>query len=137
MMTRILTIVSVCAAMAFAAKSFDRPESAVPTPAEESGISNNSRELAPRDKENWQKMREERKKAREQILLDLRNKSAIEKEPKHFEAEKNRDKKSRFEDDSPKNLNHGKKPAMEHPKMHEPNPPHHKHDWEHKGPLHK
>ena len=137
MMTRILTIVSVCAAMAFAAESFERPESAVPTPAEELGISNNSRELAPRDKENWQKMREERKKAREQILLDLRNKSAIDKEPKLIEKEKNRDKKSRFEDDSPKNLNHGKKPAMEHPKMHEPNPPHHKHDWEHKGPLHK
>jgi len=137
MMTRILTIVSVCAAMGFAAESFERPESAVPTPAEELGISNNSRELAPRDKENWQKMREERKKAREQILLDLRNKSAIDKEPKLIEKEKNRDKKSRFEDDSPKNLNHGKKPAMEHPKMHEPNPPHHKHDWEHKGPLHK
>ena len=92
MMTKILTIVSVCAAIAFAAESFERPESAVPTPAEELRNSNNSRELAPRDKENWQKMREERKKAREQILSDLRHKPKDDKAPKRLNKEKNRDK---------------------------------------------
>lgn len=137
MKTRILTIVSICAAMAFAAGSFERPESAVPTPAEELGISNNSRELAPRDKESWQKMREERKKAREQILLDLRNKSAIDKEPKLIEKEKNRDMKSHFEEDSPINHNHGNRPAVEPPKMHEPNAPHERPGMDHRGPLHK
>lgn len=132
MMTRILTIASVCAAIAFAASAFERPESAVPTPAEESGISNNPRELAPRDKENWQKMREERKKAREQILLDLRNRPAIDKEPKSIEKEKIRDTRPHFEEDSPKNHNHGNRPAMEPPRMPEPNPMHNKPGLDHK-----
>ncbi len=137
MMTKILTIVSVCAAIAFAAESFERPESAVPTPAEELRNSNNSRELAPRDKENWQKMREERKKAREQILSDLRHKPKDDKAPKRLNKEKNRDKKSRFEEDSPKKNIHEQRPAWEHPRFHDPNPPHEKPGLDRKGFPHK
>ena len=120
MMKRLITLLLACAAMVFAAESLERPEADVATPAEETGISKDSREFAASDRENWQKMRAERKAAREQILSDLRNKSASEKNSMRWESEKNRDKKPRFEEDSPKNYGHWKNPNMGRPDDFEP-----------------
>ena len=122
MMKRLITLLMVCAAMAFAAESSVRPEADVATPAEEAGISKDSREFAASDRENWQKMRAERKQAREQILSDLRNRSAEEKNSMRWESEKNRDKKPRFEEGPPKNFDHRQNPYMERPRFNEPPP---------------
>ena len=65
-------------------------------------------------------MRAERKAAREQILSDLRNKSAFEKNSMRWESEKNRDKKPRFEEGSPKNFDRWQNPNMGRPNDFEP-----------------
>ena len=122
MMKRLITLLMVCAAMAFAAESSVRPEADVATPAEEAGISKDSREFAASDRENWQKMRAERKQAREQILSDLRNRSAEEKNSMRWESEKNRDKTPRFEEGPPKNFDHRQNPNMDRPRFNEPPP---------------
>lgn len=114
MIRRFTALFFVCAAMAFAAESSVRPEAAVPTPAEETGISKDSRELPASEREDWQKMRAERKKAREQILSDLRNKSSDEKNSLRWESEKKRDKKPRFEEGLPKNNEHRQNPSADH-----------------------
>ena len=128
-MIRLMKFLFVFAAMAFAADASVRPESAIPTPAEEVRNSDNMRELATKEKEDWQKMRAERKQAREQILLEMRNKSADEKRAMREEMGKNRGNKPRFEETSPKNFgdepprDRGRKndPSMERPKSHNPN----------------
>lgn len=104
MMVRLLMTVLVFTAVAFAGESSVRPESAIPTPAEEMEISRGNQELAAKEREDWQKMRAERKQAREQILLEMRNKSAAEKKAMREEMGKNREKRPRFEDAPPKNF---------------------------------
>ena len=121
-MKNLITLILVTAVMGFAAELSERPESFVPTPAEEAGISKDSRDFSASDREDWQKMRAERKAAREQILSDLRNKSAFEKNQMRLESEKNRDKKPRFEEGPPKNSEHRQNPSMDRPKIHEQNP---------------
>jgi len=122
MMKRLITLLMICAAVAFAAEASTRPEADVATPGEKVEISKESREFAASDRENWQKMRAERKQAREQILADLRNRSAEEKNSMRWESEKNRDKKPRFEEGPPKNFDHRQNPYMERPKFNEPSP---------------
>ena len=125
-----MTFLFVFAVMAFAADVSDRPESAIPTPAEEVRNSDNMRELATKEKEDWQKMRAERKQARERILMEMRNKSADEKRAMREEMGKNRDKNPRFEGAPPKKFEEepprdwGRKndPSMERPKSYNPNP---------------
>ena len=104
MMKRLLMTILFFAAMAFAEESSVRPESAIPTPAEEMGNSKENRDLAAKEKEDWQKMRAERKQARERILSEMRNKSAEEKKAMREEMGKNREKRPRIEDAPPKNF---------------------------------
>lgn len=110
MVYRIFTYILAGVAMAFAAEPLDRPEVAVPIPAEETRISADSRELTASEREDWQKMRAERKAAREQMLSDLRKKRDSEKNSARLNMEKNRDIKPRFEEDFPENSNRMQKP---------------------------
>ena len=96
--------------MAFAVDPSARPEVAVPIPAEETLISADSRELTAGEREDWQKMRAERKAAREQMLSDLRKKRDSEKNSVRLNMEKNRDKKPRFEEGFPENSNRRQNP---------------------------
>ena len=104
MMKRLLMTVLFFAVMAFAEESSVRPESAIPTPAEEVEISKENRDLAAKEREDWQRMRAERKQARERILSEMRNKSVAEKRAMREEMGKNREKKPRLEDAPPKNF---------------------------------
>lgn len=83
--------------MAFAGQSSVRPESSVPTPAEKSEITRETPDLSAKDNEEWQKMRAERREARRQILLDLRNRSAAEKNSIRQNVAKEHNEKSRVE----------------------------------------
>jgi hypothetical protein len=104
MMKRLLMTVLFFAVIAFAEESSVRPESAIPTPAEEVEISKENRDLAAKEREDWQRMRAERKQARERILSEMRNKSVAEKRAMREEMGKNREKKPRLEDAPPKNF---------------------------------
>lgn len=104
MMKRLLMTVLFFAVIAFAGESSVRPESAIPTPAEEMENSKENRDLAAKEREDWQRMRAERKQARERILSEMRNKSVAEKRAMREEMGKNREKKPRLEDAPPKNF---------------------------------
>ena len=51
---------------------FAQPESDIATPAERSEISQDVPDLGQKQKEDWQRLREERKQARQQILSDIK-----------------------------------------------------------------
>ena len=93
----------MAAALSYAAPSSARPESSVPTPAENMEISRETPNLGAKESADWQKLRAERRAAREQILTDLRNSSAAEKKNIRQEVSKKRDEKPRFEGEIPKN----------------------------------
>lgn len=93
----IFTLVMLVAAMAFADQSSLRPESSVPTPAEKSEVSRETPNLSAKDSEEWQKMRAERREARRQILSDLRNSSAAEKQTIRQNVAETRNEKARVQ----------------------------------------
>lgn len=97
-------MVMLVAAMAFADQSSLRPESSVPTPAEKSEVSRETPDLSAKDSEEWQKMREARREARRQILSDLRNSSAAEKQDIRQNVSEKREDKPRFEGENSRNL---------------------------------
>jgi hypothetical protein len=103
MMKKLLMTVLFFAAMVFAGESSVRPESAIPTPAEEMGNSKENRDLAAKEREDWQRMRAERKQAREQILSKLREAPPSERNQMRQNGLKNRDERPRFEGEFPKN----------------------------------
>jgi hypothetical protein len=78
-MKKIVMASAVVAATAMASDMDSRPEASVPTPVEAREALNNVPKLSEKENVDWQKLREERRAAREQILKDLRNKTAIEK----------------------------------------------------------
>ena len=78
-MKKIVMASAVMAATAMAGEIGARPEASVPTPAEHHEILDKVPNLSEKENVDWQKMREERRAAREQILKDLRNKTALEK----------------------------------------------------------
>lgn len=119
--------------MAFAAPS-SRPESSVPTPAEASVISRETPDLGAKENEDWKRLRDERRQARQQILSDLRNRSADEKQAIRQNVSVDREKSSRFEGEPSRNIqprerdsynehhdewqyNRGQGPAMPPPPM--------------------
>ena len=102
MMKRLLMTVLFFAVIA--EESSVRPESAIPTPAEEMGNSKENRDLAAKEREDWQRMRAERKQARERILSEMRNKSVAEKRAMREEMGKNRERRPRLEDAPPENF---------------------------------
>ena len=103
----------MAAAFAFAAPSSVRPESSVPTPAENAEISRETPDLGAKESADWQKLRAERRAAREQILSDLRNSSSAEKRNLRQEVSKKRDENARFEGEFPKNQSRERRPFYE------------------------
>ena len=101
--TTFITTIMMAAALSYAAPSSARPESSVPTPAENMEISREMPNLGAKESADWQKLRAERRAAREQILTDLRNSSAAEKKNIRQEVSKKRDEKPRLEGEIPKN----------------------------------
>ena len=78
-MKKIVMASAVMAATAMAGDMESRPEASVPTPVEVREALSNVPKFSEKENVDWQKLREERRAAREQILKDLRNKTAIEK----------------------------------------------------------
>ena len=112
----------MAAALSYAAPSSARPESSVPTPAENMEISREMPNLGAKESADWQKLRAERRAAREQILSDLRNSSAAEKKSIRQEVSKKRDEKTHFEGGIPKNQSRERRPFYEQPESHQMNP---------------
>ncbi|SHL23277.1 hypothetical protein SAMN05720487_1105 [Fibrobacter sp. UWT2] len=120
--TTLITTIMMAAALSYAAPSSARPESSVPTPAENMEISREMPNLGAKESADWQKLRAERRAAREQILTDLRNSSAAEKKNIRQEVSKKRDEKPRFEGEIPKNQSRERTPFYEQPGSHQMNP---------------
>ena len=78
-MKKIVMASAVMAVAAMAGGMESRPEASVPTPAEHHEVLNKVPNLSEKENVDWQKMREERRIAREQILKDLRNNSVAQK----------------------------------------------------------
>ena len=112
--TVLISTLMLAAALVYAAPSSERPESSVPTPAEKSEISREKPNLDARENADWQRLRAERREAREQILQNLRNSSAAEK--KNFrqefakENQNNREEMPRFDNNFPKNQPRDQRP---------------------------
>ena len=124
----LISTMMVAAALAYATPSSERPEASVPTPAEKSEISREMPDLGAQERADWQKLREERRAAREQILSNLRNSSAAEKKNMRQDFSKNRDEKPRFDGDFPKNKSREGRPFYERPDNRSMNP-----KWEPQG----
>ena len=101
--TKFISTILLATAFSFAAGESSAPESYVPTPAEKQEISRETPDLSQKERADWQRMREERKQAREQILSKLREAPPSERKQIRQEGFKNRDEKPRFEGDFPKN----------------------------------
>ena len=73
-----ISILTLSAMMSFAG-GVAAPESSVPTPAERLEVSRGTPDLGAKESAEWQKMRAERKQARELILTKIRESSSAEK----------------------------------------------------------
>ena len=78
-MKKIVMASAVMAATAMAGEIDSRPEASVPTPVEARETLDKVPKMSEKENVDWQKMREERRLAREQILKDLRYNSVAEK----------------------------------------------------------
>jgi len=102
---KFISAILMTAAMAFAAGESMRPESSIPTPAERSEISRETPDLSATESAEWQKLRAERKQAREQILSRLRESSTAEKQsirqnlPNNMNSQNNMNVQNRPEGD--------------------------------------
>ena len=65
-------LIALLTSSVFVAVPFAQPESDIATPAERSEISQDVPDLGQKQKEDWQRLREERKQARQQILSDIK-----------------------------------------------------------------
>lgn len=96
------------------------PESSVPTPAERMEVSQEAPDLGAKESENWQKMRAERKQAREQILSKLRESSRADKKSIQRDVSKKRNENSGFEREMQNNK--PREPFYNGPDSHNLNP---------------
>lgn len=112
----------MAAAFSMAASSSERPESSVPTPAENAEISKEMPDLGAKESADWQRLRAERRAAREQILSDLRNSTAAEKQNLRQEVSKKRDERTRLEGEFPKKQPRERRPFYERPESNSMNP---------------
>ena len=101
--TKFISTILFATAFSFAAGESSAPESYVPTPAEKQEFSKETPGLSQQERADWQRMREERKQAREQILSKLRESSPSERSEMRQNGLKNRDERPRFEGEFPKN----------------------------------
>lgn len=118
-----ISILVMAAAFSYAGELSLRPESSIPTPAEKAEISRETPDLGAKESENWQKMRAERRKAREQILSDLRGRSSVEKQKFHQKDPKKREENTRFEGESQKSQSRERRPLPERPEPQNMYPP--------------
>lgn len=65
-------IIALLTSSVFVAVPFAQPESDIATPAGRSEIAQDAPDLGQKQKEDWQRLREERKQARQQILSDIK-----------------------------------------------------------------
>lgn len=98
-----ISIVLMMTATAVVAQPLDRPESSIPTPAERATVSQKAPALGAKESEDWQRLRAERRQAREQILSDLRASSAADKKSIRQEVSKKKETRPRFEGEMPNN----------------------------------
>ena len=96
-----ISIVTLVATMSFAQGSA-MPESSVPPPAEKMEPLKGAPDLGAKESAEWQKLRAERKQAREQILSRLRESNNVEKQQLRQDVSKKRNEKSHFEGKPPK-----------------------------------
>ena len=101
--TKFISAILFATAFSFAAGESSAPESYVPTPAEKQEFSKETPGLSQQERADWQRMREERKQAREQILSKLRESSPSERSEMRQNGLKNRGERPRFEGEFPKN----------------------------------
>ncbi len=101
--TKFISTILLATAFSFAAGESSAPESYVPTPAEKQEFSKETPGLSQQERADWQRMREERKQAREQILSKLREAPPSERNQMRQNGLKNRDERPRFEGEFPKN----------------------------------
>ena len=66
------TLIALLTCSAFVTVPCAQPESDIAIPAEKTEITQGAPDLGLKEKENWQRLREERKLARQQILSDIR-----------------------------------------------------------------
>jgi len=110
-----ISMVLVAATLSFAREGLAAPESSIPTPAEKTEISQETPNLGAKESADWQKLRAERKQAREQILSRLRESSNVEKQNIRQDVSKNRNEESRFEGKNRKNEPRERRPEAERP----------------------
>ena len=65
-------LIALLTSSVFVAVPFAQPESDIATPAGRSEIAQDAPDLGQKQKEDWQRLREERKQARQQILSDIK-----------------------------------------------------------------
>ena len=65
-------LIALLTSSVFVAVPFAQPESDIATPAGRSEIAQDAPDLGQKQKEDWLRLREERKQARQQILLDIK-----------------------------------------------------------------
>lgn len=78
-------IIALLTSSVFVAVPFAQPESDIATPAGRSEIAQDAPDLGQKQKEDWQRLREERKQARQQILSDIKANAHAEIKDVHQE----------------------------------------------------
>ena len=66
------TVIALLTGSVFVTVPLAQPESDIATPAEKAEITQSALDLEQKQKEDWQRLREERKLARQQILSDIK-----------------------------------------------------------------
>lgn len=82
-----------------------QPESEIATPAEKAEITQSAPDLGESEKENWLRLREERKQARQQILSDI--KASVKAEIKDIQEDIVKQKPNNKNDNKEAPLNRG------------------------------
>lgn len=123
-------LIALLTSSVFVTVPFAQPESDIATPAERSEMTQDVPNLGQKQKEDWQRLREERKQARQQILSDI--KANAQAEIKDIQQDINLQKTSNVLNESKVNarenlFNNGKGPLeknREEWEKHKPeNPP--------------
>ena len=105
------TLIALLTGSAFVTVPCAQPESAIATPVQKSEITQSVPDLGQKEKEDWQRLREERKLARQQILSDI--KASAKDEIKNVQEERLQQKANNNINENKKNpLNKG----LLHPK---------------------
>ena len=120
--TKFISAILFTAAFSFAAGESSVPASDVPTPAERQGITKESPNLGQKEREDWQRLREERKQAREEILSRLRESPSAERQNIRQDLSRSRDERPRFEGVFPKNAPREPAPFEGRPSSRDRNP---------------